>query len=188
MEKRDLRVQKTYMALFKAFQELLNEKNFDTITVRELCDLAMIRTATFYKHFTDKYDFFAFMVEEIRSEYQSNNTQKKDFSGIEYYLDIIRDGLSLIQENEILIKAIDSDGMMAIITETLRNNVRKDMVEHLKNDKEAGHQLAADPEILAELFIGSVSQISRWWTANKSNYTINTMTEELSECVKRMIG
>lgn len=58
-EKRDLRVQKTYTALFSAFENLITKKNFEDITVRELCDLALVRTATFYKHFTDKYDFLS---------------------------------------------------------------------------------------------------------------------------------
>ena len=54
----DLRIQKTYQSLIGAFLQLLKEKPFETITVHEICDMAMVRRATFYKHFGDKYEFF----------------------------------------------------------------------------------------------------------------------------------
>ena len=59
-EKTDLRIRKTYKALCDAFVNILEKKRFDDLTVNELCDEAMIRRATFYKHFADKYDFFFF--------------------------------------------------------------------------------------------------------------------------------
>ena len=39
----DLRVQRTYKLLGDAFVSLLREKNFDQLTVREICDRAMVR-------------------------------------------------------------------------------------------------------------------------------------------------
>ena len=63
-QKMDLRIRKTYKALKDTFLELLSEKKFEDITVNELCERAMVRRATFYKHFADKYDFFAFFIRE----------------------------------------------------------------------------------------------------------------------------
>lgn len=57
----DLRIKKTYRALFNAFTELLEEHRFEDLTVAMLCDRAMIRRTTFYKHFRDKNDYFAFI-------------------------------------------------------------------------------------------------------------------------------
>ena len=66
MEKKlDLRIQKTYMALEEAFTKLLEEKPFESITTNELCDVAMIRRTTFYKHFADKYDYFSFYISNM---------------------------------------------------------------------------------------------------------------------------
>lgn len=56
-EKYDLRIVKTRKALFDAFLELVSEKPFDAITVNEICKRALVRRATFYNHFADKYDF-----------------------------------------------------------------------------------------------------------------------------------
>ena len=59
-EKTDLRILKTYHALIDAFEKMLEEQNYDDITVNSLCDFASIRRATFYKHFSDKLEFTDF--------------------------------------------------------------------------------------------------------------------------------
>lgn len=69
----DLRIQKTYKALTDTFLELLEEKHLEDITVEELCSRAMIRRATFYKHFADKNDFFVFLVREIQQKFIDEN-------------------------------------------------------------------------------------------------------------------
>ena len=62
----DLRIEKTYRALLEAFTSLLEEHRYEDITVAMLCDEAMIRRTTFYKHFADKAEFFAFFVDSLR--------------------------------------------------------------------------------------------------------------------------
>src|SRR5699024_11245548 len=62
MENVDLRIQKYYKSLIENFEGLLNEKEFEKISVTEICDAAMIRRPTFYQHFLDKYDFLTFFI------------------------------------------------------------------------------------------------------------------------------
>lgn len=64
----DLRIEKTYKALITAFGELLEERPYERITVAMLCERAMIRRTTFYKHFADKAEFFVFFADNIRFE------------------------------------------------------------------------------------------------------------------------
>lgn len=72
----DLRIKKTYRALFDAFTELLEEHRFEDLTVAMLCERAMIRRTTFYKHFRDKNDYFAFYVDELMSGLPQKRTGK----------------------------------------------------------------------------------------------------------------
>jgi len=53
--KPDLRVRRTHKLLFDALLLLIKEKGFDSITVSEICDRAMVHRTTFYKHYEDKY-------------------------------------------------------------------------------------------------------------------------------------
>ncbi len=60
----DRRIHKTKNAVKKAFEELLHEKDFDRITVTEICDKADISRITFYAHYEDKFA----MIDEIFSD------------------------------------------------------------------------------------------------------------------------
>jgi AcrR family transcriptional regulator len=51
----DPRTKRTRQLLMQAIVELLNEKNFESITVQEIADRATVNRATFYAHFEDKY-------------------------------------------------------------------------------------------------------------------------------------
>ena len=62
----DLRIEKTYRLLLAAFTKLLEQYRYEDVTVAMLCDEAMIRRTTFYKHFADKAEFFAFFVDSLR--------------------------------------------------------------------------------------------------------------------------
>lgn len=54
--KTDARVRYTRMMIQQAFLDLLKKKNISKITVKEICDIAQINRATFYKHYQDPYD------------------------------------------------------------------------------------------------------------------------------------
>jgi AcrR family transcriptional regulator len=51
----DLRVRRTRADLREALIDLIEEKGFDAVTVRDIADRAMINRATFYRHYPDKY-------------------------------------------------------------------------------------------------------------------------------------
>jgi AcrR family transcriptional regulator len=54
-ERVDPRVKRTRQLLVQAFNELLEEKSFDAMTVQDIADRATVNRATFYAHFKDKY-------------------------------------------------------------------------------------------------------------------------------------
>src|SRR2546428_4009813 len=52
----DPRVKRTRKLLMDAFSELLHEKGFGALTLQDVAERATVNRATFYAHFTDKYD------------------------------------------------------------------------------------------------------------------------------------
>ena len=54
MTSQDRRITKTRKAIYTAFLELLNQKNFESITVQEIIDLADVGRSTFYSHYESK--------------------------------------------------------------------------------------------------------------------------------------
>lgn len=50
----DRRIKKSRAAIYQAFLHLLNQQNYDTITVQDIIDLADVGRSTFYSHFESK--------------------------------------------------------------------------------------------------------------------------------------
>jgi AcrR family transcriptional regulator len=75
----DLRVRRTRKLLMDAFTELVLTKGFQTLTVQQIADRAMVHRATFYDHFVDKYALFEYV---IREQFQQTlyQTVPEDFS------------------------------------------------------------------------------------------------------------
>lgn len=67
--KEDLRVQKTIEGIYRAFEQLLCEKDYEKISVTELCALAKISKKTFYVYYADLNELLAEMQEQISSAY-----------------------------------------------------------------------------------------------------------------------
>lgn len=64
MSKVDRRVVKSQEAIKKAILELIAEKNFDDITIRDIADKANVNRGTIYLHYMDKFDLLEKIIEE----------------------------------------------------------------------------------------------------------------------------
>src|SRR2546421_12887221 len=62
----DLRVRRTHKLLWEALMAELSERAFEEITVKDICERAMVHRTTFYKHYEDKY---ALLEQGIRQMY-----------------------------------------------------------------------------------------------------------------------
>jgi AcrR family transcriptional regulator len=71
--KLDRRVVRTLKFLREAFLELMQEKQFQQITVQDITDRAMVNRATFYKHFEDKYALFNYTIKTMFQDHLEQN-------------------------------------------------------------------------------------------------------------------
>ncbi|AYD40770.1 TetR/AcrR family transcriptional regulator [Clostridium fermenticellae] len=185
--RRDLRTQKTYEALISAFQELLQEKSFEKITVRELCDRARTRTATFYNHFSDKYDFFSFMIRDMRREYSERaNLQSTPEHPENYYIELLKIGFDFMDTNQKIIENFESDNLLMIMINSTSGNMVKDIRNHLEEDMKNGIHFPIDPDILTQIFIGAMVQCSRWWFEHRKTVSKEKVFEQLKEMIQKI--
>ncbi|MDQ0157504.1 TetR/AcrR family transcriptional regulator [Robertmurraya andreesenii] len=63
-ENTDLRSIRTRKFIIDSFIELLEKKDFNSITISDITKGAMINRATFYRHFLDKYDLLEKVIKE----------------------------------------------------------------------------------------------------------------------------
>ncbi|WP_413375877.1 TetR/AcrR family transcriptional regulator [Alkalihalobacillus sp. 1P02AB] len=78
MTKVDRRILKSQEAIKNAFIELMTEKIFDKITVKDICDGANVGNRTFYLHYLDKFDLLDKLIEEHLADLKVICEQKKD--------------------------------------------------------------------------------------------------------------
>ena len=64
-EKLDPRVKRTRNLILRAFEQLLGEKGFESISVQDVTDKAEINRATFYAHFPDKYALLDYSIKHM---------------------------------------------------------------------------------------------------------------------------
>lgn len=125
----DLRIQKTYMMLHNAFTSLLEEKKFEEFTVNELCERAMIRRTTFYKHFADKYEYFAYYMTEISEEFHNQfpaDTYTGNFNA--YFIQMSRELLRFMKKNEKFVEHFAQSSLFPMLLNLLAEHISKDML------------------------------------------------------------
>lgn len=70
MKKQDQRTRLTRMLIRQALTTLLHQKPIQSISIRELCELAGINRGTFYSHYEDIYDLLNQLEQEMLEDFQ----------------------------------------------------------------------------------------------------------------------
>ena len=77
----DLRVRRTRKLLQDSLMALTIQKGFEAVTVRDICEQAMVNRATFYRHYADKYDLLDRYMEELYDLLEDQSPGGKDAEG-----------------------------------------------------------------------------------------------------------
>ena len=178
----DPRVERTTLALGRALIELVQERNFDEITVRDILDRAGVGRTAFYAHYRNKEDV-------LHSSYE------RLFAWLEPLLDrpSSRPG-RLFPVAEFLAHVGDSRG----IVEGLRRSGRLDglwslCAEHATRIIERRLGRAPAPSaiarpLLARMLAGALVEAIGWWLDRPHAATpaeMDAAFHELARCVQR---
>ena len=125
----DRRKRKTRKAIFDACVSLMQEKEFQNITVNEIVERADINRGTFYLHFVDKYDmmnsFENEMIEKIE-DVMLNNIPKKQFEElfIQSRYDTVVEILKCYEQNKELLHLLMRSSHSASFQAKLRDKLK----------------------------------------------------------------
>lgn len=195
----DLRIQKTYRSLLMAFTKLLETHRYEDVTVAMLCDEAMIRRTTFYKHFADKAEFFSFFVDSLRVELTSYGertvqerraaageaaeTSERTDADPEEGLAILEALVRFMLDHEKLVDNIfesSMSGMMVLMMEDrVAETIRERYRARFQNRPDEEVTLLAASEFAAG---GIVRLLEKWWVLghHQENETrVITMAETM---------
>lgn len=145
MSKKDgfdnLRVRRTQKAIRTAFFELIKENGFEHISVKDITNRAQISRNTFYLHYSDKYDLFNKICDDLmrtlffRVGKKLRYAQQNDFD-VESVASIIKSSILAIEENkEEYLILFSVSGTANILTDKI-NQISKLFLDSIKDDIE----------------------------------------------------
>lgn len=170
----DLRVERTYKLLIESFTKLLERKPYESITIAELCDQAMIRRTTFYKHFADKDEFFLFFVKSLRDEFAKCISDSSELDPIERCTIMLEKTFLFLREHESIINNALTSSSTMLVVEAIGEVIRLDMLKMFRENTAdvdgldaAARQNAEerDPEMFAAFLSGGIVRMVREWCA-----------------------
>lgn len=176
----DLRVRRTYKFLWDALMSLMTERDFESITVTEICERAMVHRTTFYKHYEDKYGLL--------------------FHGVQDELNALAEVLDSAVDKPLEVnEEPDTMARLVMVFEHVRRHerfyrlmlggngyskfntlLRKSLADRLKRriQQEAG-QMAMPIDLHAQLQAAAMVGMLEWWLENDFPYTSVEMTQYL---------
>lgn len=183
--KYDLRIVRTYKLLTEAFLQLLGEKHLEDITIGELCERAMIRRTTFYKHFADKFEFLRFFIWQIQESFSEayKKIHENDQGLVSFYTDIIRYILDFIKEYEQIVHMVSESNMLYIIIDIFSEHITTKIIEEINTKINDGTKSPAQPEIIASFFAGAIMQTIKWWFMHKKQPSEDKLIRDIENIV-----
>lgn len=172
-EKKDLRSIKTEKALDIAIFSLLECRNFQKITVSDICKAAQISRATFYAHFTDKYD----LLKNCLIRFEPRNISNDDpYEHIEKVIN------ELIHKNKLVIKNIvfgaDNETL-----EILFNSILSTL--NLTAKKSDSKIYTPKHIVLSNFYAGGMVYYLLWQVKNKFPLDVMPMNIHLYEMIEK---
>lgn len=160
----DLRIKRTQKAIKSAFFELLDEKSFEHISVKDITDRALISRNTFYLHYADKYELLNKVCDELiiklffRISKQLRRVQREEFT-VESIAGILRLGLMVVEENHEAYRILLCSSGIDMISQKL-NAMSRRFMDFIKDDIEG------ISEISIEYIVSGITGVIKYYVNN----------------------
>lgn len=184
----DLRVVRTKTAIRNALVELIEEKGFDAITVKDITTKANINRGTFYAHYQDKFNLMTKCQEEIMHEMSS--IAKKKFPEVIADLGsnpsptmpflLITSILEFLNENSGFIKAVLSPKGDLSFQTKLKEFMWKTLFEDTNGAIINKEQLLVPSQYLASYMASAHIGVIQQWLNNGQKETPEEIARILS--------
>ncbi|MBQ6961091.1 MAG: TetR/AcrR family transcriptional regulator [Clostridia bacterium] len=184
----DRRIQRTYQQLTEAMGRLLLRKEWNQITVQELCDEAVIRRTTFYQHFRDMHDFMLWRRKDRLKEFSAfiaeDDPPKEPGDYFVLLSSRVMDYMNLHPQYEKVVMETGERGIKML--EAFLRHCADEVVLRLNerggmNQENSAHAIP----VLTEFYVGGMLAALRWWYANRKPCTEEELIDYLRRIVER---
>lgn len=181
--KTDLRVIKTKKALTESMMEILCKKRLEDITVQEICDNAMVRRATFYTHFADKYELLSYA---IRVRYKASlffQRPSSSDSTEDIYKHLVGDAINFLVDNMVIFHSILSSQIHETVLNLVRGELEQDLLPLIEESIRTHDINSRSPRFVFNFYLHGIFGSFLWWV--REDYPITK--EELIVQIQSML-
>ena len=180
-DKNDRRSQRTRQALGDALVELMMEKGYDAISIKDIIDRANVGRSTFYSHYADKDALFVGQLDRLmnllnRHVPQDHAEQNPFFPSLGL--------LQHIKEQWKLYRILAWGSGIDVLTKHLQKLLSEKIEEGLLAD---GKNYEVPVPVLANFLSGSFLSLVKWWLDNKMAYSPEQIDEMFQKLALRSV-
>ncbi len=173
----DLRVRRTYKFLWDALLSLMSERDFESVTVTDICHRAMVHRTTFYKHYEDKYGLLVHGIqEELRALFEAVEKQVARQRTADTRTRLIA-VLEYVRKHEEFYRLMLTGDGFPKFSALLRNAVAERLEQNLRQE---GTQRSVPAVLHAQLAAAAIVRMIAWWLENDYPYSPAQMIQYIS--------
>lgn len=174
-DKRDRRSLRTRYLVHSALMDLLLEKRYESITVRDILDRADIGSSTFYAHYFDKDDVHADLIAQIFERILASLSSKTSEQGIIPSLALFQH----IYEHapHAAFQALLRGHAEEKVWEMLQTTLCKTIEQRLASAYAEKHPPSIPLTVVAQYLSGAFLNLLKWWIKAEMPYSPERMNE-----------
>ncbi|MBQ3302257.1 MAG: TetR/AcrR family transcriptional regulator [Eggerthellaceae bacterium] len=186
----DIRAQRTRDMLVGAFDQLVEKKNMEEISVSELCELSTVRRATFYRHFHDMQGFMRFYLATMTDRFMEALSADNDLEGlIPYARAMHAHMLQYASEHRSRFRHMMGSAMLADTMDMAIVQVADGIISRIHVMQDAG---AIDSSVSAEAvglyYSAGLVHAMRWWLLDGNPQEADELVQAGMAQLTRMLG
>ncbi len=166
-DQEDLRVRRTRKLLWDALMALLVERDFEKISVKDICEQAMVHRTTFYKHYEDKHDLLLRGMKEMHDALAGETDLPKDASLDESLPQHLVRIFVHVSRHQRFYRLLLCGASTSSFQTLMRTYLAEGCEARLRRrQQQEGLQFAVPLPILAQFYAGVLISITIWWLEN----------------------
>jgi len=183
----DRRVQRTRKLLRDALMELIIERGYDELSIRDITDRANVGRATFYLHFRNKEELLLAQLQEVVSELIAR-LQASDPPPVHPIGARSRPLFEHVAQNRAPYQVLLSSRGSVKLAKYLRDTMAGQMQARLQKAALPSILTSVPIEVVARYLTGALLELVIWWLEKGEAYSAAQMAEMFERLAQEGLG
>lgn len=175
----DIRTKRTNDMLCNAMEELLAKKDYEKISVSELCELSTVRRATFYRHFEDKDAFFRYYLGTLTDRFMAEVDAPEGGDLVSYARYMHRALIEFLTRHREIMRHNFGQAVLAGTLDMMVRQIALGISERVEG---------GDGEFLGMFYAGGLVHTLRWWLTEDTDLSAEELEERSTAILVAALG